>query len=263
MHAPRLTVAASYEAAAGRHYPRHRHTVWEVIYYRSGHIACILEDGPEPRTIESRPGQVLVIPPRTIHQDRVHTDFSQYYIRLERPTPLKTWPETTSDDSDYTLGHLFGLLVREWSARPAPERDELLALLVRQLEILLERKSQEAPNRSAEELVREAERRLEARLTDPPTVSALAHELAVSPSTLRAHFAQVRGYAPLHYLQRLRLERALELIRSSTLNLEDIATLCGYYSASHLNRNIRRATGQTPGHFRPARSGTARGEPHT
>ncbi len=249
----KISVAATYEATAGQHYPRHRHTVWEVIYYRSGHIECILEDGPEGRSVESCPGMVLVIPPRTVHQDRVHTAFSQYYVRLERAQPLGPWPETTFDDSDHTLGHLFSLLVREWSAPPTPEREELLGLLARQLEILLERKGRELVNRSAEELVREAERRLEARLTDAPTVGALASELSVSPSTLRAHFALLRGYAPLHYLQRLRLERALELIRSSTLNLEEIASLCGYYSASHLNRNIKRATGQTPGHFRPPR----------
>lgn len=255
----RLTVAATYEAAAGRHYPRHRHTVWEVIYYRSGNIACILEDGLEPRTVQSCPGMILVIPPRTIHQDRVYADFSQYYVRLERQTLLKPWPDTAFDDSDYSIGHLFGSLVREWSAPPTPEQDELLALLVRQLEIILERKSQEPPNRSVEGLVREAEKRIEARLTDAPTVKALAKELGVSPSTLRAHFTQVRGYAPLHYLQRLRLERALELIRSSTLNLEDIASLCGYYSASHLNRSVKRATGQTPGHFRLPRQGKGEG----
>lgn len=255
MRASRLSVAATYAAPAGRHYPRHRHTTWELIYYRSGHIQCVLDD----RTFGSCPGMVLVIPPRTVHQDRVHTPYSQYYVRLERAQPSNPWPETTLDDSDHTFGHLFGGLVREWSAPATPQKGELLALMVRQLEVLLERKGQEPPNRSAEGLVREAERRLEARLTDAPTMAALAGELSVSASTLRSYFARLRGYAPQHYLQRLRLGRALELISGSTLNLENIATLCGYYSASHLNRSVKRATGRTPGHFRPPRAGVVRG----
>lgn len=246
---PRLSVAATYAAPAGQHYPRHRHTTWELIYYRSGHIGCVLED----EVVETRPGMVLVIPPRTLHFDRAHTAYSQVYIRLERHAPLDVWPRTAQDDREGTLGYLFGALAREWSASPTAERTELLGLLVRHLEIILCRKAHEPPDRSAAWLVREAERLFEARLRDAPTVGELATELAVAPSTLRAHFTRLRGYAPVSYLQRLRLERALELIRSSSLNLEEIAGLCGYCSASHLSRSVKRATGRSPGHFRPGR----------
>lgn len=165
-------------------------------------------------------------------------------------TPLSAWPHIAFDDREGTLGHLFGALAREWSAPLNPERGELLGLLVRHLDIALCRKAQEPPDRSAEWLVREAERLFEARLADPPTVKELATELAVAPSTLRTHFARLRGYSPTCHLQQLRLGRALELIRSSSLNLEEIAGLCGYYSASHLSRNIKKATGRSPGHFR-------------
>lgn len=245
----RLSVAATYSAAAGQHYPRHRHTTWELIYYQGGHIGCVLE----AEVVETRPGMVLVIPPRTFHFDRAHTAYSQIYIRLERHAPFGVWPHVTQDDPDRTLGYLFGALAREWSTPPTPERTELLGLLVRHLDIVLRRKAHEPLDRSAEWTVREAERLLETRLADPLTVKALAAELAVAPSTLRAHFARLRGHSPINYLQQLRLGRALELIYSSSLNLEEIARLCGYYSASHLGRSVKKATGQSPGNFRPTR----------
>ncbi len=245
----RLSVAATYSAAAGQHYPRHRHTTWELIYYRSGHIGCVLEG----EVVETRPGMVLVIPPRTFHNDHAHTAYSQIYVRLERHTPLSMWPLTTQDDSARTLGYLFGALAREWSAPPTLEHAELLGLLVQHLDITLRRKALEPPDRSAEWLVREAERLFETRLATPLTVGELAAELNIAPSTLRAHFARLRGHSPTVHLQQLRLGRALELIGSSSLNLEEIAGLCGYYSASHLSRSVKKATGWSPGRFRPAR----------
>lgn len=248
---PKLFAAATYAAAAGQHYPRHQHSTWELIYYRSGHIGCVLES----RTVETRPGMVLVIPPHTLHHDQAHSAYSQVYLRLERRPPLPNWPDVTFDDGERTLGYLFGALTREWRAPPSPERGELLGLLVRQLDLTLCRKAHEPPEHAAEWLVREAERLFETHLRDAPTVEVLAAELAVAPSTLRAHFARLRGHSPTQYLQQLRLERALELIRGSSLNLDEIAGLCGYYSASHLGRNVKKATGQSPGRFRPTHSG--------
>lgn len=242
----RLSVAATYAAPAGQDYPPHRHTTWELIYYRSGHIVCVVAGD----AVETRPGMVLVVPPRTLHHDLAHTAYSQIYVRLERPEPLGPWPRLTFDDPEGTFGHLFGALAREWHAPPGDGRTELLGLLVRYLELTLSRKAHEPPPRSAEWLVREAERLFEARLAAAPTVREVAAALSVAPSTLRAHFARLRGLTPLGYLQGLRLERALELVRSTSLNLEEVAALCGYYSASHLSRSVKRATGHPPGHFR-------------
>ncbi len=123
----RLSVAATYSAAAGQHYPRHRHTTWELIYYRSGHIGCVLEG----RTVATRPGMVLIIPPHTFHFDYARSAYSQIYLRLERRPPLPNWPDVTFDDGERTFGYLFGALTREWRAPPSPEQGELLSLLVR------------------------------------------------------------------------------------------------------------------------------------
>jgi transcriptional regulator GlxA family with amidase domain len=52
------------------------------------------------------------------------------------------------------------------------------------------------------------------------------------------------------YLQAIRVQHALGIIRNSNLSLETVAHACGYDSASHLSRHVKRVTGQSPGALR-------------
>jgi transcriptional regulator GlxA family with amidase domain len=51
-------------------------------------------------------------------------------------------------------------------------------------------------------------------------------------------------------LQEIRVRHALNLLRTSDITIEAVALQCGYDSASHLSRHIKRATGKTPGSLR-------------
>jgi AraC family transcriptional regulator len=69
-----------------------------------------------------------------------------------------------------------------------------------------------------------------------PTVKQVADAVHVSPSHLRRLFIQSRGASPKTLFERIRLERAMELMGNSMLTLEDVAVRCGYTGASHLCR---------------------------
>lgn len=196
---------------------------------------------------------LLVIPPKTSHFDLALTAYEQVYVHLQRSGRYgaTAWLQVYRDDHERSLSALFTGLRREWRGC-APNRTEMLALLLRQLDITLCRKSCEPEPTTAEQLVQNAERLLEERLGLSPSIREIAAELGVSTSTLRAHFAKLRGHSPKVYLQGLRRRRALELIGNSDLGLEAIAELCGYYSVSHLSKYIKQVTGRTPGSFRNA-----------
>ncbi len=83
-----------------------------------------------------------------------------------------------------------------------------------------------------------------------PTVEEVAEAIHVSPSHLRRLFVQHRHVSPKAAFQRLRLERAMELMGSSTLRLEEVAHCCGYTSASHLCREYKALQHFTPGTWR-------------
>lgn len=93
---------------------------------------------------------------------------------------------------------------------------------------------------------------------------ALAHldqkislqDLAARSGVSRFHFARAfrisTGETPYAFVQRLRVERAQQLLRDTDEPLGAIALVCGYSSQSKLNHAIRRATGLTPATLRRA-----------
>ena len=176
------------------------------------------------------------------------TAWSCYYIWIDAPSD-HPWPRVYHDDTNRTFGSLCNVLVREWGGQES-ERAEMLSLLLSQFDILLRRSYGQHQLSPAERLVRHVERRLEESFARPLTIKELANEAGVSPSYLRAQFTRLRGHTPMAYLQTLRVQHALALIPNSNLTLEAIAHVCGYDSASHLSRYIKRATGKSPGAFR-------------
>jgi len=83
-----------------------------------------------------------------------------------------------------------------------------------------------------------------------PSVKEVADAIHVSPSHLRRLFWQIRRTSPKAAFQRLRLDRAQELMGRSALTLEEVARHCGYVSASHLCREYKAVNHFTPTHWR-------------
>ncbi len=83
-----------------------------------------------------------------------------------------------------------------------------------------------------------------------PTVKEVADAVHVSTSHLRRLFWQVRRTSPKGAFQRIRMEKAQELMSRSALTLEDVARLCGYAHSSHLCREYRAFHRFTPTHWR-------------
>jgi AraC-like DNA-binding protein len=240
----RLKFVGTYYASEGKHYPPHSHSTWELIYYRTGRIECVV-DGASNIT---QPGMVLLIPPGAIHEDRALSGYSQIFIRI---TALKDqpWPRVCYDDTDGSWETLCRTIEHEWR-NESQYRPEMLNLLAHQLDLRLRHAAPEGLNDPWEETVRAAESLMEAKYSQALSVEEVAMQVGMSPSRLRAHFVRLRGRSPQATLQAIRLRQATDLIRHSSLKLEAIADLCGYHSASHLSRYVRRETGKSPGRLR-------------
>lgn len=243
---PRLQLAKAgpHEAPRGDDYPPHSDHCWELIYYRAGSIDSVV--GGE--VLPGRPGVLLTIPPGIVHAERASTAYSNFWIQVEAPEH-QPWPRVCYDDEHGTFGHVCAALVREWRGR-ALGREAMVGLLLEQLDVLLQRAHDQAGMAAGERLVREAERLLEERSRRPVSIKAIADEIGVSPSCLRAQFARRRGRPPMAILQDVRVQHALGLLRNSNAPLETIASACGYDSASHLSRHVKRVTGKSPGALR-------------
>ena len=240
-----LRSAASSFAGMGFTYPLHKHSNWELMYYREGRTEFSLNG----ELIQCRPGLLLTTQPGSIQSERAITGFSTYCLQLDGPDNL-SWPKLCYDDSNQTIERLCRTLVVEWAGTSA-RRDEMIAATLTQLDVVLTRSAEEMS--VDERLVAEAKRLIEDGMQRRVRLTEVAETLAVCPAVLRDRFKRIGGTSPMDYVQAVRLRNALALLRSSDLTLEAIAGMCGYHSASHLSRHVKAATGGTPGEARAMR----------
>jgi len=242
---PRLLAAGAYAAPVGGDKPVHQHTCWELVYVRTGRIGCPLGQD----FYEAEAGTLLLTPPATPHTEYARTTWSCFYVWVDAPAE-GPWPHLCQDDAQEAYGQVCASLVREWTSRYA-NRAEMLAVLLRQLDLQLRRAHEHPALSRSERVVHEVERLFHERLSTSLCVTDVAQEVGVSPTMLREYFARWRGQPPLARINALRVEHALALLRTSDFTLEAIADLCGFDSPSHLSRHVKRVTGQRPGAFRP------------
>lgn len=100
------------------------------------------------------------------------------------------------------------------------------------------------------------------RLADPLGVDDLAAAAGLTPRTFARRVVAATGLSPIRFLQQLRMERAIELIESTSLAFDEIARRVGYSDPSTLRALIRRSRGAGPREIRArARPSAAQGLP--
>jgi len=82
------------------------------------------------------------------------------------------------------------------------------------------------------------------------TLTELSNSAQMSESSFRHHFRRQFGIAPIDYLIRLRLRRAVLMMINSELPLTEIALQCGFSDSNYFTRRFRTAFGMPPREFR-------------
>jgi len=90
---------------------------------------------------------------------------------------------------------------------------------------------------------------LQRDLANPPTLEQLGKEVGCSAYYLSRTFSQETGSTIPQHLQRLRMGRAAELLRSGKYNVTEAALEVGYSSFSHFSLAFRQTHGCCPGLF--------------
>lgn len=86
-------------------------------------------------------------------------------------------------------------------------------------------------------------------------MNALADHLSVSAVTLSIEFKKQMGMNPSDYLTLLRIDRAKELLLTTSLSLREISGAVGYCDVPGFIRRFKRHTAQTPLQFRRSFAG--------
>jgi AraC-like DNA-binding protein len=94
---------------------------------------------------------------------------------------------------------------------------------------------------------RDAMDRSFARPLDVPTLAGVA---LVSPSHFSRQFRATFGETPHRYLQRRRVERAMELLRETDCPVTEICFAVGFNSLGTFSRTFRAIVGEPPSAYR-------------
>lgn len=85
------------------------------------------------------------------------------------------------------------------------------------------------------------------------SIDAVADRLGISGDHLSRLFKRGTGLTFNEYLTRIRIRRAMDLLRDPTVRIGEVADLSGYRDARYFSTLFRRVVGMTPSEFRHGR----------
>ncbi|MBR2846908.1 MAG: AraC family transcriptional regulator [Clostridia bacterium] len=90
---------------------------------------------------------------------------------------------------------------------------------------------------------------LEENILGNLTLKEISEHFSYSQSSLKDIFKRITGESIMRYYNNIKLEKAKELIRESTLTIAQIAEMLGYTTASYFSQVFKEATGVAPSQY--------------
>jgi transcriptional regulator GlxA family with amidase domain len=81
-------------------------------------------------------------------------------------------------------------------------------------------------------------------------VAAMVHLSSLNDRTFKRRFKAATGYAPLEYVQSLRIEEAKQILETTDMAIDDVASSVGYDEPNSFRRLFKRTTGISPHQYR-------------
>ena len=81
-------------------------------------------------------------------------------------------------------------------------------------------------------------------------VEEMVRRSGLAERTFKRRFTEATGFAPIDYVQRLRIEDAKRRLERTDAPADEISWKVGYEDAAFFRRLFKRVTGMTPGAYR-------------
>lgn len=264
------TVIKTYHSvlpACKRAYREHHHTECELSVFLQGKGVYAMPD----RTYAFSAGDVFLFGTGEAHSiTEIHEDMEVLNVHFE---PRLLWEhgdtaellglftargekfENRFSDSDGGLSAMILSLEREIRERRAcfPVTAKyllfsILAEIIRRYDCV---NQSTVPGTSSAQTknIRRAIDYIGENLDQPLTLAALADTAYMSPTYFSSVFKRLNGISPWQYITIKRVERAVEMLRSTDMTKLEIAERCGFSGASNFYKMFYRITGKRPGDF--------------
>ncbi|ADL53312.1 helix-turn-helix domain-containing protein [Clostridium cellulovorans] len=124
---------------------------------------------------------------------------------------------------------------------------QFLSTLQREIELPLQNKKNA--------FVEDAEIWIQRNYKHQVNLSVMCQNLGVSFPHLTRQFHAQKGITPMQYLTQLRLEQSLLLLLNTTMNINEIATECGFANGNYFAKVFRKAMAISPSEYRERYTG--------
>lgn len=81
-------------------------------------------------------------------------------------------------------------------------------------------------------------------------INDVAKRFKMSSRNFSRRFKQATDYSPLNYLQRIRIDAAKDLLKTSNLSISEVMLNVGYQDPTHFTRLFKQKNGTTPRQYR-------------
>jgi AraC-like DNA-binding protein len=248
----------------------HSHKGFEILFLQDGATSYEFS-GQEAVGLQG--GHFLIVPPgvvhRGLHDMRSSCTICGLALKVSRPEEWRTTTFTPADlrrlrralETGSTKAHPFNLALR-WLVRrlmdetakyPATAKQAEAGLGLRALicAVLVEAMRQiQVPPTQPKEFVAAAIAYLRKHLQEAVTMDDLVRHVGFSRARMFDMFKAQTGLTPNDYLQRLRVEKAKELLRQTNHSVTGIGLDAGFSSGQYFSTVFTRYTGVSPTDFR-------------
>ncbi|MBL4575693.1 MAG: helix-turn-helix domain-containing protein [Opitutaceae bacterium] len=191
------------------------------------------------------PGSVSLIPPKTLIEYTFLDDSTHKFIHFHFPG---AHPETHSSPYMFSSASLpntfsprFDDTLNFHSSNKLKTEVRLWDLLF-QLATPLPREETQPRHPKLEEALNEIER----QIASPITIPELAHSIGLSHNHLIRLFQKEMNRTIVGYIRDRRVDRAIHLLRNTTLSIKAIAAASGIQDPQRFNKVIRLSTRHSP-----------------
>ena len=113
----------------------------------------------------------------------------------------------------------------------------------------------QSPESAANHYITEALDILQANYAEPLTASVVAEQLHIHPSYLHRLFREYTSRTMKEHLQRIRIQHAQELLKTTRKSMMEIACEVGFSSPQQFQQLFRKITGVKPLEYRRQQQG--------
>jgi len=273
----RVTCGGRVSYASGAEFPSHAHPneyffswdvgrrlrEWQFIHVTSGGGVVEFEDGRYPVKTDS----LMVITPGHWHRYRpnARTGWSAQWFgfvgeiveRLMGPKFFKACGEVRTIGERRRFVKVFSETVDMLIGAGPDTMFSLAARVPTAIAALLEDERSSRASSARADMVLRAQTYIAEHATEIVDFEQLSNMLGVPYRTLRYAFSREARVSPLQYQLSIRLDRAMNMLRSSDMPISEMSRKLGFNSVWHFSHFFRDRVGQSPAAYRDSSNGVS------